>query len=227
MWAGVRSKRQYTHSGRPNADEARKWTGQLAKAVNIPNRASLVTPDGEILIVSADPLDADTIERIRAFARAKHGNCKRPAMDCTIKSENVKGVDLVAFVNGNRTAQGERRHVSWVNKGAAFADDPVEDDFSLGDVTPIPDGDPIPTQIILCSEVKQSRAWRKERTQPLRESLRISARADQARLWTVGKNILTYSGPVKLLKQYADYCAGRRLYEPAWDYVAGLTAGVA
>ena len=84
--------------GAANADEARKWTGQLAKAVNIPNRASLVTDAGEIWIVSADPLDADTIDRIRTFAAAGHGNCKRPTMQCTIKSENVKGSVLAAFV---------------------------------------------------------------------------------------------------------------------------------
>ena len=41
-------------NGAANADEARKWTGQLAKAVNLPNRASLVTDAGEIWIVAAD-----------------------------------------------------------------------------------------------------------------------------------------------------------------------------
>ena len=214
-------------NGAANADEARKWTGQLAKVVGIPNRASLVTDAGEIWIVGADPMDADTIERIRSFAVAEHGNCKRAPMYCTIKSENVKGSDLVAFVNGNRTAQGEQRHVSFRLHGAAFADDPVEDDFSLGDATPIPDDEPTPTEVVLGSEVKQSRAWRKEPNQPRRETLRIIARTEQARLWTEGKNIITYAGPVKMLKQYADYCAGRRRYEPAFDYVAGLTAGVA
>ena len=209
-------------TGAANADEARKWTGQLAKAVNIPNRASLVTPDGEILIVAADPLDADTIQRIRDFALADHGNCKRPAMQCVIKSENVQGVDLIAFVKGNRTAQGEQRHVSWVNKGAAFADGPAEDDFSLGDATPLADDEPKPTAVVLCSEVKQSRAWRKERNPAKRERMRLDARAEQARLWCDGKNLLTYSGPTKMLKQYADYCAGHRVYEPAWDYVAQL-----
>ena len=102
--------------GAANADEARKWTGQLAKAVKLPNRASLVTDTGEIWIVSADPLDADAIERIRSFASAEHGNAKRPAMQCTIKSENVKGSDLVAFVKGNtlpRTVEGEQSHVSF------------------------------------------------------------------------------------------------------------------
>ena len=77
--------------GAANADEARKWTRQLAKVVNIPNRASMVTPDGAIWIVDADPMDADTIQRIRDFAAAEHGNCQRPAMQCTIKTENVKG----------------------------------------------------------------------------------------------------------------------------------------
>ena len=213
-------------NGPANADEARKWTGQLAKAVNIPNRASLVTDAGEIWIVSADPLDYDTIERIYQFAAAEHGNCQRAPMQCTIKSENVKGSDLVAFVKGNRTAQGEQRHVSWVNKGAAFADDPVQDDFSLGDATPIPDGAPTPTEIILCSEVKESRSWRKEPDAKIRETLRIAARANQARLWCEGKNIITYAGPKKLLRQYADYCAGHRPHEPAWDHVAGLMGGV-
>ena len=210
-------------NGAANADEARKWTGQLAKAVGIPNRASMVTDAGEIWIVGADPMDADTIERIRTFATARHGNCKRPAMQCTIKSETVKGSDLVAFVKGNRTAQGEQRHVSFRLHGAAFADDPVEDDFSLGDAIPIPDDEPTPTEVVLCSEVKQSRSWRKEPNPEKRESLRIIARADQARLWTEGKNIITYTGPTKMLKQYADYCAGLRQYEPAWDYVANLT----
>ena len=212
-------------NGAANADEARKWTGQLAKAVAIPNRASLVTDAGEIWIVGADPMDADTIERIRTFALAEHGNAKRPTMYCTVKSENVKGVDLVAFVRGNRTAQGEQRHVSFRLLGAAFADDPPEDDFSLGDATPIPEDEPTPTAVVLCSEVKQSRAWRDEPNPSRRESMRIGARAEQARLWTAGKNIITYAGPVKLLKQYADYCAGRRRYEPAWDSVAALTAG--
>ena len=211
--------------GAANADEARKWTGQLAKAVNIPNRASLVTPAGEIWIVSADPLDAETIERIRAFAGANHGNCKRAPMQCTIKSENVKGRDLASFVKGNRTAQGEQRHVSFRLIGAAFAGDPVEDDFSLGDRTPIPDDEPTPTEVVLSSEVKQSRSWRKERNAKTREALRFIARAEQARLWCEGKNILTFTGPTKMLKQYADYRAGHRVYEPAWDYVVDLTGG--
>ena len=211
--------------GAANADEARKWTGQLAKAVNIPNRASLVTDAGEIWIVSADPLDYYTIERIRTFAAAEHGNCKRPNLECTIKSENVKGSDLASFVQGNRTAQGEQRHVSFRLLGAAFADDPVQDDFSLGDATPIPDDEPTPTAVILCSEVKQSRAWRKERNPKQREAMRIIARANQARLWCEGKNIITYAGPTKMLKQYTDYRAGHRVYEPAWDYVADLVGG--
>ena len=209
-------------NGAANADEARKWTGQFAKAVNIPNRASLVTDAGEIWIVAADPLDYDTIERIRRFAAAEHGNCKRAPMQCVIRTENIKGVDLIAFVQGNRTAQGEQRHVSWVNKGAAFADDPVEDDFSLGDSHPIPDEEPTPTLVVLCSEVQESRSWRKEPNAALRELLRIAARANQARLWCEGKNILTYTGPTKLLRQYAEYRARHRPYEPAWDYVAEL-----
>ena len=212
--------------GAANADEARKWTGQLDKAIHIPNRASLVSPDGEIWIVDADPMDADTIERIQTFAKAEHGNCKRPALQCTIKSENIKGVDLVAFVKGNRTAQGEQRHVSWVNKGAAFAQGPVEDDFSLGDSRPIPDDEPTPTEVVLSPQAKQSRSWRKERNPEERERLRIAARAEQAQLWCEGKNIITYFGPIKMLRQYAEYQAGTREYEPAWDYVAGLTGGV-
>ena len=208
--------------GAANADEARKWTGQLAKAINIPNRASMVTPDGEILVVSADPLDADTIQRIRDFAAADHGNCTRPAMQCTIKSENVKGSDLIAFVKGNRTAQGEQRHVSWVNKGAAFAQGPVEDDFSLGDATPIPDDEPRPTEVVLSSWARQSRSWRKERNPAQRESMRLAARAEQAGLWCDGKNLITYCGPTRMLKQYAEYLAGRREYEAAWQYVAEL-----
>ena len=208
--------------GAANADEARKWTGLFDKAIHIPNRSSLVTPDGEILIVSADPLDADTIQRIRDFAAAKHGNCKRAAMQCTIKSENVKGSDLAAFVKGNRTAQGEQRHVSFRLHGAAFADDPVEDDFSLGDATPIPDDEPTPTAVVLSPEVKKSRSWRKERNPAKRETLRIAARAEQARLWCDGKNLLTYAGPTKMLKQYTEYLAGRRQFEVAWQYVAEL-----
>ena len=147
-------------------------------------------------------------------------------MQCVIRTENIKGVDLIAFVQGNRTAQGEQRHVSWVNKGVAFADDPVEDDFSLGDSHPIPDDEPTPTLVVLCSEVQESRAWRKERNPKKREELRIIARANQARLWCEGKNILTYTGSTKLLRQYAEYRARRRVYEPAWDYVADLTEGV-
>ena len=211
--------------GAANADEARKWTGLFDKAIHIPNRSSLVTPDGEIWIVSADPLDADTIQRIRDFAAAKHGNCKRPAMHCTIKSENVKGSDLAAFVKGNRTAQGEQRHVSFRLHGAAFADDRVEDDFSLGDATPIPDDEPTPTAVVLSPEVKKSRSWRKERNPAKRETLRIAARAEQARLWCDGKTILTYTGPTKMLKQHMDFMAGRREYEPAWDIVARLYGG--
>ena len=208
--------------GAANADEARKWTGQLAKAVNIPNRASMVTDAGEIWIVSADPLDSDTIEHIQDFARAQHGNCTRPAMQCTIKSENVKGADLVAFVNGTRTALGEQRHVSLRLHGAAFALEPVEDDFSLGDATPLADDEPKPTAVVLCSEVKQSRAWRKERNPAKRERMRLAARAEQARRWCDGKNLLTYSGPTKMLAQYTEYLAGRRQFEAAWQYVAEL-----
>ena len=208
--------------GAANSDEARKWTGQLAKAVNIPNRASLVTPDGEIWIVSADPLDYDTIESVQTFAAAEHGNCKRAPMQCTIKSESIKGADLVAFVNGNRTAQGEQRHVSWVNKGAAFAQSPVEDDFSLGDSRPIPDDEPTPTEVVLSPQAKQSRSWRKEVNPAKRERLRIAARAEQAQLWCDGKNLITYIGPTKMLRQYADFKAGKRDYEPAWDYVAAM-----
>ena len=159
------------------------------------------------------------------FAGANHGNCKRAPMQCTIKSENVKGSDLASFVKGNRTAQGEQRHVSFRLIGAAFADDPVEDDFSLGDRTPIPDDEPTPTEVVLSSEVKQSRSWRKERNAKTREALRFIARAEQARLWCEGKNILTFTGPTKMLKQYADYRAGHRVYEAAWDYVADLTGG--
>ena len=209
-------------TGAANADEARKWTGLFAKAVTIPNRASLITDAGEIWIVAADPMDADTIERIRRFAAAEHGNCQRPRLDCTIKSENVKGSDLASFVKGSRTAQGEQRHVSFRLHGAAFADDPVEDDFSLGDATPIPEGEPTPTEIFLCSEVKESRSWRSEPDAAIRERLRIIARGHQARLWCEGKNILTYTGPTKMLRQYAEYKAGNRAYEPAWEYVAEL-----
>ena len=211
--------------GAANADEARKWTGQLAKAVNIPNRASLITDAGEIWIVSADPMDADTIERVSAFARASHGNCTRPSMQCTVKSENVKGGDLAAFVKGSRTVLGEQRHVSFRLHGAAFMDTPVEDDFSLGDSTPIPEDEPTPTAIVLCSEVKESRSWRKEPDARKRDELRIIARAEQMRRWCEGKTILTYAGPTKVWKQYADYRVGRRVYEPAWDYVADLMGG--
>ncbi len=209
-------------NGAANADEARKWTGQLAKAVNIPNRASLVTDAGEIWIVSADPLDYDTIERIQDFAAADHGNCKRPAMACTIKTENVKGSDLAAFVKGNRTAQGEQRHVSFRLHGAAFADDPVEDDFSLGDATPLADDEPTPTVVMLSPDAKKTRAWRNERNPAKRESMRLVARAEQAALWCDGKNLLTYSGPTKMLRQHNEFMAGRRMYEPAWDIVARL-----
>ena len=213
-------------NGAANADEARRWTGQLAKAVNIPNRASSVTDAGEIWIVSADPLDADTVQRVRDFAAAEHGNCTRPAMQCTIKSENVKGVDLVAFVNGNRTAQGEQRHVSFRLHGAAFAEGPVEDDFSLGDSTPIPDDEPTPTEVVLSSWARNSRSWRKIKNPKKRERARIIARAEQAGLWCDGKNLITYTGPTKMLKQYADYLAGRREYEPAWYHVAQLYGGL-
>ena len=109
--------------------------------------------------------------------------------------------------------------------GAAFADDPVEDDFSLGDATPIPDDEPKPTEVVLGSEVRKSRAWRDERDPKKREHMRVMARADQMRLWCDGKNILTYTGPSKVWKQYADFMAGRREYEPAWDYVAQLYGG--
>ena len=213
-------------NGAANADEARKWTGALAKAISIPNRASLITPDGEVWIVSADPMDADTIERIHSFALAEHGNAKRPAMHCTIKSENVKGSDLAAFVKGNRTIEGEeQRHVSFRLIGAAFMDTPVQDDFSLGDSTPIPDDEPTPSAVFLCSEVKESRSWRKEPDARKRDELRIIARAEQMRRWCEGKTILTYAGPTKVWKQYADYRAGHRPYEPAWDHVAGLMGG--
>ena len=211
--------------GAANADEARKWTGQLAKAVKLPNRASLVTDAGEIWIVSADPLEYDTIERIRRFAAAEHGNCKRPAMQCTIKSENIKGSDLVAFVRRNtkpRTAQGEQRHVSFRLHGAAFAEDPVEDDFSLGDGTPIPADQPMPTEVVLSTQVRKSRSWRKVKNPQKRERRRIAARAEQAQRWCEGKNILTYTGPTKMLRQYAEFKAGKRDYEPAWGYVAEL-----
>ena len=212
-------------NGAANADEARKWTGQLAKAVGIPNRASLVTDAGEIWIVGADPMDADTIERIHSFALAEHGNAKRPAMDCTIKSETVKGADLVAFVKGNslpRTVEGEQSHVSFRLHGAAFADDPIEDDFSLGDATPIPDDEPTPTEVVLGSEVRKSRAWRKIKNPQKRERRRILARAEQAQLWCDGKNLITYTGPTKMLRQYTEYLEGHREYEPAWGHVAEL-----
>ena len=86
---------------------------------------------------------------------------------------------LASFVKGNRTAQGEQRHVSFRLIGAAFADDPVEDDFSLGDRTPIPDDEPTPTEVVLSSEVKQSRSWRKERNAKTREALRFIARRNR------------------------------------------------
>ena len=212
-------------NGAANADEARKWTGSFAKAINLPNRASLVTDAGEIWIVSADPLDYDTIERILDFAAADHGNCKRPAMQCTVKTENVKGGDLVAFVKGNRTAQGEQRHVSFRLHGAAFVEGPVEDDFSLGDATPLAEDEPTPTAVVLSPQAKKSRAWRKIKNPKKRERARLIARAEQTSLWCDGKNLITYTGPTKMLKQYADYRAGRREYEPAWDYVAQLYEG--
>ena len=116
-------------------------------------------------------------------------------MQCVIKSENVQGVDLIAFVKGNRTAQGEQRHVSFRLHGAAFADDPVADDFSLGDMTPLADDEPIPTAVLLSPDAKKTRAWRKERNPAKRESMRLAARANQAALWCDGKNLLTYTGP--------------------------------
>ena len=220
--------------GAANADEARKWTLHFARAVNISNRASMVTPDGEIWVVGADPMDADAIQRIRDFAAAEHGNAQRPskawpngrpAMQCTVKSENVAGSDLLAFASGNRTAQGEQRHVAFRLFGPAFAKVPIDDDFSLGDATPIPDDEPTPTAVYLSKPTRESRAWRYEHNPAARESMRLDARADQARKWCDGKNLITHKGPVRMVEQYKAYLAGRREYEPAWDIVAQLYGG--
>ena len=223
-------------TGAANADEARKWTGALSKAIGkLPDRATLVTEYGEILIVFADALEVgtDLITRIWKFANAEHGNAKRPsktwphgrpAMQCLFgQNAVVTGVDLAAFIGGNRTAQGERRHVSWRLHGDAFATPPREDDFAFGPGRPLPDNESPPAQPEVSDAVVKSRTkWRKVIAPRLRQTMREGERAEQAMTWCAGKTLITHTGPPKLLKQYAAFKAGKRDYEPAWDYVAAM-----
>ena len=150
-------------------------------------------------------------------------------MQCVIKSENVQGVDLIAFVKGNRTAQGEQRHVSFRLHGAAFADDPVADDFSLGDMTPLADDEPIPTAVLLSPDAKKTRAWRKERNPGLSvtAAMRLAGTSQPSGpMAATVQNLLTYTGPSKMLRQYT--CVSGRPSVPmnrAWQYVAQLYGG--
>ena len=224
-WENGRGDLQTTVNvyGAANADEARKWTGALSKALGVlPDRATLVTEAGEMLIAFADTIPGDLVEQIRRFAAAEHGNCKRPAMACAIKVEEVHGVDLVNFCGPTRTALVERRHVSWRLHGDSFAATRREDDFAFGPGRPLPDGESPPSKPEVSAAVAKSRKWRKIIAPRMRETLRQGERAAQALKWCEGKNLITYCGPPKMLKQYADFKAGKRDYEPAWDYVAEL-----
>ena len=223
-------------TGAANADEARKWTGALSKAIGkLPDRATLVTEYGEILIVFADALevDSDLITRIWKFANAEHGNAKRPsktwpggrpAMQCLFgQNAVVNGVDLAQFVGSKRTAQGERTHISWRLHGDAFSLPPREDDFAFGPSRPLPKTESPPAQPEVSDAVVKSRTrWRKVIAPRTRQTMLQGERAAQAMAWCAGVNLITYTGPPKLLKQYAAFKAGKRDYEPAWDYVADL-----
>lgn len=234
-WDNGRADVQDTFNvtGAANADEARKWTGALSKALGkLPDHSSLVTEDGEILLVFAEVIDFDLMFGIFRFASAEHGNCKRPSktwpsgrpkMQCGYESGPVSGVDLAAFVGSTRTAQGERRHVSWRLHGDAFALAPREDDFAFGPGRPLPDGESPPAKPEVSDAVVKSRTrWRKAIAPRTRQTMREGERAMQAMAWCAGKNLITYTGPPKLLRQYADFKAGKRDYESAWDYVAAM-----
>ena len=132
----------------------------------------------------------------------------------------------MAFVQRNtkpRTAQGERRHVSFRLHGAAFAEDPADDDFSLGDGTPIPDDEPTPTKVVLSPQVRKSRAWRKIKNPQKRErKSELQHVLNRLSCGAMVRTVLTYTGPTKMLRQYAEYQAGKREWEPAWYHVAEM-----
>ena len=225
-WENGRGDLQTTINitGFANADESRQWTGGLSKALGkLPVHSSVVTEHGEVLLAFVDTIGADLVDAIEHFAAAEHGNCKRPAVQCVIKVEEVHGVDLAAFCGRTRTALGERRHISWILHGDTFATPTREDDFALGPGRPLPDGETPPAKPQVSDAVSKSRArWRKVIAPRTRQTMREGERATQALAWCAGKNLITYCGPPKLLRQYADFKAGKRDYEPAWDYVAAM-----
>ena len=224
-WDLVRGDLQTTVyvTGAAGSDHAREWTGQLAKAVRLPERSTQVNDVGEILITFPDVIPEDLADRIRNFAAADHRNSKRAALGCVIGAEEVPGDTLARFANGQRTVIGERRHITWNMRGKAFRL-AAEDDYAFGVVRPLDDDETPPDGDEISHEVKHSRrTWRRIHSDPdRREQGRLQQREIQAAAWCAGKTIITFYGPPKLLSEYAEFKGGHRNYEPAFDRVAAM-----
>ena len=209
--------------GAAGSDHARELTGLLSKAVRLPDRASLVDQDGQILIAFPGVIPEELSARIRRWAEAAHGNAKRPTLDCTITTEEVTGDALARFVRGQRTVMGERRHLAWNLRGPSFKE-LADDDYAFGPIRPLEEEEERPDADEISAAVRMSRRrWKRIHSDPVRRELvRYEERELQAGAWCKDQTIVTYQGPPKLLREYAEYKGGQRNYEAAFDHVAAM-----